>query len=70
MIPDLSLHNNLYYLNLRSNQFQGHIPSFLRGSMYLDLSNNKFTYYFVATLFRPLKFILVVHTLSSSMVFS
>ncbi|ESW24102.1 hypothetical protein PHAVU_004G103000 [Phaseolus vulgaris] len=43
IIPDLSLDNHFYYLNLRSNQFEGHIPSFLRGSMYLDLSDNKFT---------------------------
>jgi len=43
MIPDLSLESHLYSLNLGTNQFEGHIPSFLRSSMFLDLSTNKFT---------------------------
>ena len=43
MIPDLSLESHLYFFNLGSNQFEGTIPPFLRGSIYLALSNNKFT---------------------------
>jgi len=43
MIPDLSPENHFFHLNFGSNQFEGPIPSFLRDSMYLDLSNNKFT---------------------------
>ena len=41
-IPNLSLENHLFSLNLGSNQFEGPIPLFLGGSLYLDLSNNKF----------------------------
>ncbi|ESW24106.1 hypothetical protein PHAVU_004G103300 [Phaseolus vulgaris] len=43
MIPNLSLEIYFESFNLGSNQFEGPIPSFLRDSMYLDLSNNKFT---------------------------
>jgi len=43
MIPDLSPENHFLHLNFGSNQFEGPIPSFLRDSLNLDLSNNKFT---------------------------
>ncbi|XP_014500650.1 probable leucine-rich repeat receptor-like protein kinase At1g35710 [Vigna radiata var. radiata] len=44
-IPNLPIENHYYSLslNLASNQFEGHVPPFLRGSMFLDLSNNKFS---------------------------
>jgi len=43
IIPNLPLDNHYFSLNLASNQFEGHVPPFLRGSIFLDLSNNKFT---------------------------
>ncbi|XP_052723703.1 receptor-like protein EIX2 [Vigna angularis] len=42
-IPNLPIENHYYSLSLASNQFEGHVPPFLRGSISLDLSNNKFT---------------------------
>ncbi|KOM55227.1 hypothetical protein LR48_Vigan10g111900 [Vigna angularis] len=42
-IPNLPIKNHYYFLSLASNQFVGHVPPFLRGSIFLDLSNNKFT---------------------------
>ncbi|XP_027923854.1 receptor-like protein EIX2 isoform X2 [Vigna unguiculata] len=43
VIPNLPLGNPYEFISLASNQFEGQVPSFLRGSMFLDLSNNKFT---------------------------
>ncbi|KAK7364407.1 hypothetical protein VNO80_13037 [Phaseolus coccineus] len=43
MIPNLSLENSFDSFDLGSNQFEGPIPSFIRDSTYIDLSNNKFT---------------------------
>ena len=43
MIPNFSLQNHYESLSLASNQFEGSVPLFLRDSIYLDLSNNKFT---------------------------
>ncbi|KAL2334808.1 hypothetical protein Fmac_016021 [Flemingia macrophylla] len=43
VIPNLSLKNRYYSLALGSNQFEGPIPPFLRDSIFLDLSKNKFT---------------------------
>ncbi|WVZ14209.1 hypothetical protein V8G54_011775 [Vigna mungo] len=42
-IPNLLIENHYNSLSLASNQFEGHVPPFFRGSVYLDLSNNKFT---------------------------
>ncbi|RDY03294.1 LRR receptor-like serine/threonine-protein kinase GSO1, partial [Mucuna pruriens] len=43
IIPNFPLNNSYFSsLNLGSNQFEGSIPPFLRGSIFLDLSNNKF----------------------------
>ncbi|WVZ14847.1 hypothetical protein V8G54_012413 [Vigna mungo] len=42
-IPNLPIENHYYSLSLASNQFEGHVPPFLRGSTVLDLSNNKFS---------------------------
>ncbi|BAU03450.1 hypothetical protein VIGAN_UM108000 [Vigna angularis var. angularis] len=43
-IPNLPIENHYYsVISLASNQFEGHVPPFLRGSISLDLSNNKFT---------------------------
>ncbi|XP_047147625.1 receptor-like protein EIX2 [Vigna umbellata] len=42
-IPNLPIENHYDSLSLASNQFEGHVPSFLQGSIFLDLSNNKFT---------------------------
>ncbi|XP_047182078.1 receptor-like protein EIX2 [Vigna umbellata] len=44
IIPNFSGKNIVPDLNLASNQFEGSIPLFLRGSGSLDLSNNNFTY--------------------------
>ena len=43
IIPNLSSKGVVSSLNIASNQFEGHIPQFLRGSMFLDLSNNNFS---------------------------
>ncbi|XP_014522466.1 probable leucine-rich repeat receptor-like protein kinase At1g35710 [Vigna radiata var. radiata] len=45
-IPNLPIENHYSSLSLQSNQFEGHVPSFLQGSIFLDLSNNKFTNFF------------------------
>ncbi|WVZ15263.1 hypothetical protein V8G54_012829 [Vigna mungo] len=42
-IPNLQIETTYYSLSLASNQFEGHVPSFLRSSISLDLSNNKFS---------------------------
>jgi len=42
-IPDLYTNNSILILSLASNQFKGPIPPFLRGSMFLDLSDNNFS---------------------------
>ncbi|KAG2384690.1 uncharacterized protein HKW66_Vig0117820 [Vigna angularis] len=42
-IPNLPIENHYDSLSLASNQFEGHVPSFFRDSIHLDLSNNKFT---------------------------
>ncbi|RZB70959.1 Receptor-like protein EIX2 [Glycine soja] len=43
IIPNFPLRNLYHSLILGSNQFDGPIPSFLRGSLLLDLSTNKFS---------------------------
>ncbi|XP_027357229.1 receptor-like protein EIX1 [Abrus precatorius] len=43
VVPNFPLKNPQYSLILASNQFEGPIPPFLRRSMFLDLSNNKFS---------------------------
>ncbi|XP_017438286.2 receptor-like protein EIX1 isoform X2 [Vigna angularis] len=43
IIPNFSEKNIVPELNLASNQFEGPIPPFLRGSESLDLSNNNFS---------------------------
>ncbi|KAL5130981.1 Receptor-like protein EIX2 [Glycine soja] len=43
IIPNFPLKNLYHSLILGSNQFDGPIPPFLRGSLYLDLSKNKFS---------------------------
>ncbi|KAK7270918.1 hypothetical protein RJT34_26435 [Clitoria ternatea] len=43
IIPNFSLEITPHFLVLASNQFEGPIPPFLRGSAVLDLSNNKFS---------------------------
>ncbi|XP_027359317.1 receptor-like protein EIX2 [Abrus precatorius] len=43
VVSNLPLKNLQYSLILASNQFEGPIPPFLRRSMFLDLSNNKFS---------------------------
>ncbi|RDX62041.1 Leucine-rich repeat receptor protein kinase MSL1, partial [Mucuna pruriens] len=43
IIPNFPQKNPYYSLTLGSNQFLGPIPPFLRGSMSLDLSKNKFS---------------------------
>ncbi|XP_022636200.1 receptor-like protein 12 [Vigna radiata var. radiata] len=42
-IPNLPIEIHYSSLSLASNKFEGHVPPFLRGSTFLDLSNNKFT---------------------------
>jgi len=41
-IPNLQVKNHCSFLFLSSNEFEGPIPPFLRGSMDIDLSKNKF----------------------------
>ncbi|XP_027922800.1 receptor-like protein EIX2 [Vigna unguiculata] len=43
IIPNFSGKNIIGFLSLASNQFEGPIPPFLRGSIFLDLSNNNFS---------------------------
>ncbi|KAL2967167.1 hypothetical protein AAZX31_16G160300 [Glycine max] len=43
IIPNFPLKNLYHSLFLGSNQFDGPIPPFLRGSLFLDLSKNKFS---------------------------
>ncbi|XP_027357227.1 receptor-like protein EIX2 [Abrus precatorius] len=43
VVTKFRLKNPQYSLILASNQFEGPIPPFLRRSMFLDLSNNKFS---------------------------
>ncbi|KRH08788.1 hypothetical protein GLYMA_16G174100v4 [Glycine max] len=43
IIPNFPLKNLYHSLILGSNQFDGPIPPFLRGSLFLDLSKNKFS---------------------------
>ncbi|KAK2420721.1 receptor protein EIX2 [Trifolium repens] len=43
LIPNLPIKNHCSYLSLSSNEFEGPIPPFLRGSISIDLSNNKFS---------------------------
>ncbi|RZB61544.1 Receptor-like protein EIX2 [Glycine soja] len=43
IIPNFPIKNIQYFLILGPNQFDGPIPPFLRGSMFLDLSKNKFS---------------------------
>jgi len=42
-IPNFPLDVTPHFVVLASNQFEGPIPSFLRGSAFLDLSQNKFS---------------------------
>ena len=42
-IPNLNLKNHCPFLSLSSNDFEGPIPPFLRGSGLIDLSKNKFS---------------------------
>ncbi|WVZ14845.1 hypothetical protein V8G54_012411 [Vigna mungo] len=42
-IPNLPIENHYSSLSFASNLFEGHVPPFLRDSIVLDLSNNKFT---------------------------
>ncbi|XP_014497909.1 LRR receptor-like serine/threonine-protein kinase GSO2 [Vigna radiata var. radiata] len=44
IIPNFSEKKTVSDLNIASNQFEGPIPPFLRGSQSLDLSNNNFSY--------------------------
>ncbi|KAK2420724.1 receptor protein EIX2 [Trifolium repens] len=43
IIPNLQVKNQCYFLSLSSNEFEGPILPFLRGSEYIDLSKNKFS---------------------------
>ncbi|QCD94329.1 LRR receptor-like serine/threonine-protein kinase FLS2 [Vigna unguiculata] len=43
IIPNIVGKNIVDFLILASNQFEGPIPPFLRGSIFLDLSNNNFS---------------------------
>ncbi|XP_013451951.2 receptor-like protein EIX1 [Medicago truncatula] len=43
LIPNLHVKNHCSFLSLASNQFEGSIPPFLRGSVSIDLSKNKFS---------------------------
>ncbi|KAG4941639.1 hypothetical protein JHK87_045510 [Glycine soja] len=43
IIPNFPLKNLYHSLILGSNQFEGHIPPFMRGFLFLNLSNNKFS---------------------------
>ncbi|ESW24131.1 hypothetical protein PHAVU_004G105400 [Phaseolus vulgaris] len=43
IIPNFPQKNPFYKMSLGSNQFEGHIPLFLRDSFLLDLSKNKFS---------------------------
>ena len=42
-IPNLQVKNHCSFLYLSSNKFDGPIPPFLKGSITIDLSNNKFS---------------------------
>ena len=42
LIPNLEVKNHCSFLSLSSNEFEGPIPAFLRGSRFIDLSKNKF----------------------------
>jgi len=42
-IPNLQVKNHCFLLSLSSNEFEGPIPPFLRGSGFIDLSKNKFS---------------------------
>ncbi|KEH25922.1 receptor-like protein [Medicago truncatula] len=43
LIPNLQVKNHCSFLYLSSNEFEGSIPPFLRGSSFIDLSKNKFS---------------------------
>jgi len=43
LIPNLHVKNHCYVLSLSSNDFEGPIPPFLRGSGFIDQSKNKFS---------------------------
>jgi len=43
IIPNFVGRDVVTFLTLASNQFEGPIPPFLRGSIFLDLSNNNFS---------------------------
>jgi Leucine-rich repeat (LRR) protein len=43
LIPNLQVKNQCTFLSLSSNEFEGPILPFLRGSEYIDLSKNKFS---------------------------
>jgi Leucine-rich repeat (LRR) protein len=42
-ISNLQVKNRCSFLDFSSNEFEGPIPPFLRGSALIDLSKNKFT---------------------------
>ncbi|KAL5173640.1 Receptor-like protein EIX2 [Glycine soja] len=42
-IPNFPIKNIQYFLTLGPNQFDGPVPPFLRGSVFLDLSKNQFS---------------------------
>ncbi|KAK7364597.1 hypothetical protein VNO80_13334 [Phaseolus coccineus] len=43
IISNFATRDVVHFLTLASNQFEGPIPPFLRGSIFLDLSNNNFS---------------------------